>query len=435
MKNKVNELFEKVPKKFLCPYCGRWHHWKTYDCSFERNDNEVKLSLRCPDACKRRMKFTFLPDVIRYETEANCKRANLHLDGEIPINDIEYDTRTPNVTFKVPFEASSKLSYFDCDCCDSVKTCNLLNLAEGGDGRNMTITFGFKYDSDEYFDIIKKEEHKMKEMPRFMTTLAQWIEEAKKWGEEHKTTIRWGVAVGAVVIATKLLKDKKVTADEGKKLGLPFLDNNVAIKELTTLGTIYALGYGVSTALFKPKSSSEASKDTVAEVEEKAKKYPSLAQRAEQVLPTAISILITYAITQKPECLNNILENSNDLVMTAKTYVGVGVDVILDKLKIDRETAKKIVVCVGVAALLTFLYKGAKEKEKLSEMATKFAEFSVETAKALAPPVFAAVATVLVNEKLWPEDVIDVAFEELDGEVDAAIHDEEFDDDPDDTDE
>ena len=429
------DIFKLVPTYFLCPYCGKWHRWKDFGDLSKPIDGGFKLEFHCQEARARRMDICFVSGFVYYKTSIDCLRATFILDGKKSIEEIDFDTEESKITFKVPFESKSELSRKNCKLCGCKEECNLLNLAEEGDGRNMTITFGFKYDSDEYFDIIKKEEHKMKEMPRFMTTLAQWIEEAKKWGEEHKTTIRWGVAVGAVVIATKLLKDKKVTADEGKKLGLPFLDNNVAIKELTTLGTIYALGYGVSTALFKPKSSSEASKDTVAEVEEKAKKYPSLAQRAEQVLPTAISILITYAITQKPECLNNILENSNDLVMTAKTYVGVGVDVILDKLKIDRETAKKIVVCVGVAALLTFLYKGAKEKEKLSEMATKFAEFSVETAKALAPPVFAAVATVLVNEKLWPEDVIDVAFEELDGEVDAAIHDEEFDDDPDDTDE
>ena len=444
-KRVIYKLMDLYPTGLICPYCGETHEidlnhelsW--YDgpaftvdraCALSRYNEKAKTSLY------------FSRGKVFFKTSSICGY-HMNIDESIPFEDVVISTSQPKITWKYSFESDHSKGSTECTTCSAYGEC-AISLEE--DSCKHDITFGIVFPEEDYFKIVPKDdtEQRMADLekqiedlkgkmegtemtdtrtstnsttlPNLWTTSPKdWLEAIKKFGEAHKCTLQWVVAVGAVTIAAKLLKDNKNLSNEGKAMGLPFLEKKADIKRLATLGSAYAIVYGLSKTLFTSKNTADF-KEATAKAEELAEKNPSWEKRAEQVLPTAISIIIAYAMTEQPEWSSKIADSSNGIFIKAQTYMGIAKDVILDKLGIDDENAKKIAICIGVAGLLVFLYKGVKDKERLNEMANKFVEVSIKVAKELAPPAFAALATILINEKLWPDDVIDVTFSEIDDE-------------------
>jgi len=418
----VKKLIGLKPIGVICPYCGSVEYISP-NFSLEEYTGYEKFLVPCTNIRNGKTLIWFENESIHIKTISICDRCNLNVSKYEYYSNAIICTDAPIIKWDIRFSAPG----VGVEKCSS-SNCNIFHNCSLSKEDNSTwkyLTVGFLFDEEEYFGIVPKEETEMADtrtstssttLPNLWTTSPKdWLEAIKKFGEAHKSTLQWIVAVGAVTIAAKLLKDNKNLSNEGKAMGLPFLEKKADIKRLATLGSAYAIVYGLSKTLFTSKNT-EDFKEATAKAEELAEKNPSWEKRAEQVLPTAISIIIAYAMTEQPEWSSKIADSSNGIFIKAQTYMGIAKDVILDKLGIDDENAKKIAICIGVAGLLVFLYKGVKDKERLNEMANKFVEVSIKVAKELAPPAFAALATILINEKLWPDDVIDVTFSEIDDE-------------------
>lgn len=161
------ELLNLTPKRFLCPYCGKWHEWNQLDELGFFDSASCKAEFECsnvPYGCDRgNYKIYFSNDYCYYSTEAICTRANLDINGKIPISSIVEDFDKPIVTFDVNFTSNKDVGRYECRGCDCERNCNCVKLGDKGDKRHMTITFGFEFDPSDYNKITKAAHLKLKE--------------------------------------------------------------------------------------------------------------------------------------------------------------------------------------------------------------------------------------------------------------------------------
>ena len=414
----VKKLLGLKPRGVICPYCGSVEYISP-TFSLEKYTGYEKFIVPCTKIRNGRTTIWFENESIHIKTVSICDRCDLYLSKYEYYSNAIICTDAPVIKWDIRFSAPG----VGVEKCSN---CNInCSLSKEDNSTWKYLTVGFLFDEEEYFGIVPKEEKKMtpttegtNPFMKFMTTTPlQKLEPVKDWCTKHKTTLQWVVPVGAVAIAAKMLKENKELVDKGKAMGLPFLDKKAKITRLATLGGTYAIAYGLSKTLLN--SDKEGLKEATGKVEELATKHPRFATRAEEVLPTAISVLIAYAMTEKPQWAERTFESSSAFYDNLKVGFVLAKDYVFDKAGIDDEQAKKICICLGVSFALVALYKGAQKKEELSEMAEKFVDFSIKVTKTLAPPVFASIASVLVYMNLWPDEVID-AITEIDEEDEDA---------------
>ena len=456
------KLLSLTPKRFLCPYCGRWHVWKVPDKLGDYDCESYKTSFCCtsdPVGIERGSYKLFFEDgYCHYATEQICRRASLDLHGTIKIDSITESSDKPIVTFKVPFVPSSPVGSYSCANCHFRSVCNLVNLAHEGYDIQMEITLGFEFDSSEYYkyaDVHQKAKSENVKQKKEATTMAEatkktsikaqlWekspkenFEIIKAWAEKYKPVLRWAIPVGAVYGAYRILNSGEFDLSVNniadtceKQLGfkVEFLENRKALKELMVLGGLSAGAYGAMKAV----TSILGAKDEDCSVEEVeagmnqlesvSKKFAWIQPKTEDMLPIALSVILVYVALHKPnpngKIANKVSDFTEDLKIRFDTYIELAKLFIEDKFKMDlstEEDQKKLRICgflVAFMAVFAFLYgKKAFESKKASEEEkeeSKEQESSLgtyikqikEILKKVAPTVYTALFTFLASKKI-----------------------------------
>lgn len=158
------KFLELTPKRYICPYCGKWHEWSKsrrlgyYDSSW------YKAEFSCDECPGHSSKYSifFSEDYLYYSTDSICNRANQVLKGKVHISSIKESYELPRVTFDVDFLAADEVGSYPCGNCDFKPKCNICRLGQQGDGRHMKITFGFEFEPSEYMRLARKRENALK---------------------------------------------------------------------------------------------------------------------------------------------------------------------------------------------------------------------------------------------------------------------------------
>lgn len=155
------DFLNLVPKRYLCPYCGKWHKWDSnYNLSQFNIDIDDLPVLKCHSIPIpfRRGNYTlyFTGDYCHYNIERQCNRENLNLHGEIEIASIAQSEDSPTITFKVPFQLKHSVGCITCSNCCGIQVCNLVKLFEQNHNKNIEITLGFEFDKSEYDEVLKR---------------------------------------------------------------------------------------------------------------------------------------------------------------------------------------------------------------------------------------------------------------------------------------
>lgn len=148
------EFLNLTPKRFLCPYCGKWHKWtKTRELGYYDSSTRQAV-FKCANVPsggnQGDYRINFSDDFLYYSTEPMCLRANMDINGIIPISSIVEDPNRPIVTFDVSFTSQRDVGMYECSDCDFKEQCNCVRLGDKGDNCHMTITFGFEFEQSDY---------------------------------------------------------------------------------------------------------------------------------------------------------------------------------------------------------------------------------------------------------------------------------------------
>lgn len=270
------------------------------------------------------------------------------------------------------------------------------------------------------------------------------IELIKDFLERYKPALRWAVPVACVYGAYRIVNSKDIDVNElskkcKKEMGFEFevLKDKKTLKELVALGGIVAGAYAFCKVLNFAGNMTSPSIEEIEEkmetVEEAHKKFDWIQPKVEKLMPVAVSVLVVYVLTQKPQWFEKAKEKVDNVVGDVSTKTGVYLDMaklfISAKLNIDlddEEQAKKfrafamLSAVVGVGA---FLYgKGVfnmKDDESFMDKNPRLKEF-IEQTKAIMekilPTAFSAVTTYMVTKHI------------IDGEEEQAFEDEDKED-------
>lgn len=442
------ELLELKPTRFLCPYCGEWHEWKSpntldwYDSKGDSYRTECS-GFSAGVSSRGCYKFYFDDNKMYYSTDSVCGMAHMHIESSIEVKEILFSSMKPIVYFDHAFVSANKVGRVECSGCDScIEKCNPVKLGDAGDGRNMTITFGFEFDEEDYRKATKKSTA-ITPGTSIKTILYEKspkenVELLKEWSEQYKPTLKWVIPVVAVYGAYKILSSKEfdlsvnnISEIAEKKLGvkIDLLDNKGALKELITIGGISAGAYGAMKAAFEFISNKE--KDITVEdietgmdeVKSLSPNYASILPTMEDMLPIALSVIMVYVALHKPQFNGKIIGKVKDLAEDLQIKIGTYVDLakayIKNKFNIDlsdEEQQKKMKVCaffVAVIGIFVFLYgkkvlseKNAEESdtEEVSGSVKNCVESAKTLIKKMAPTVYTSLVTYFVSKKLLELD-------------------------------
>ena len=270
------------------------------------------------------------------------------------------------------------------------------------------------------------------------------VELIKDFLERYKPALRWAVPVACVYGAYRIVNSKDIDVNElskkcKKEMGFEFevLKDKKTLKELVALGGIVAGAYAFCKVLNFAGNMTSPSIEEIEEkmetVEEAHKKFDWIQPKVEKLMPVAVSVLVVYVLTQKPQWFEKAKEKVDNVVGDVSTKTGVYLDMaklfISAKLNIDLDDevqAKKFRAFAMLSAIVgvgAFLYgKGVfnmKDDESFMDKNPQLKEF-IEQTKAIMekilPTAFSAVTTYMVTKHI------------IDGEEEQAFEDEDKDD-------
>ena len=400
------KLLELTPKRFLCPYCGEWHDWGER-CELGFYDSiHFAAEFSCPNipyGCNAgNYRIYFYNDYCYFSTDSICGRAKQSMEREIPISSIIESADKPIVTFEVEFTTAEEVGSYECRNCSCRSTCNCVKLGDAGDKRHMTITFGFEFDREDYYNFFAKEAllaRKKKELEEREAIIKQnetilkqtknmedstmekttkttiWdqlykhspeenVGILKEWANKYKPTLKWAVPVLSIYAAYRILnsKDSNLTVENidgecEKKLGfsLDLLKDKKALSELMVLGGLSAGAYAAIktvSAIYKKDDETDVSVEEIEAGMDKldgvSKKFGFIQPKTEALLPIATSVIIVYVMTQKPKWFEVVKDKASKLGGNLSTRASVYLDMaklfVADKLHIDlnnEEDAQK----------------------------------------------------------------------------------------------
>lgn len=480
-----DEFLKLVPKRYICPNCGEIH-----DC-----DNDVKeleyysstlnpLKLHCPiDDEDMSFEVWFSRGICFYCIDTNCNNLDT-IEGEISFKNINELNNSSAIGFDINHTIDDENDYVGtdkCKYCGFVKHCNYAKIGDKTDHRNLVIPFGLMFEQSEYDEITEQEsEHiseKEPEIPKNKdnlqnkevkqnkedstmkkTTIWSQLYEhspkenigiAKQWAEKYKKTLKWAVPVASIYAAYRILNSKKceLTIDNidkecTSKLGfsLDSLKNKKSLSELMVLGGLSAGAYAAIKAMstIYGKDTDEVSVEDIETGMEKLdvarKKFGWIQPKTEAMLPVAVSVIIVYVMTQKPEWfekLKNKAEKiSNGFLCRTGVYMDMAKLFVADKLNVDLDNEeeknkfKKFALLATIVGIGVVLYgknilgnKATSSKDEESKTLKKFISQIISIMEKLMPTAFAGLTTFLVTKKfLKPdetEETVDGAYTEV----------------------
>lgn len=148
------KLLILTPRRFLCPYCGKWHEWnRNHELGYYDSES-YQAKFECsnaPSGCaKGNYRIFFYEGYCYYSTDCICRNADQSMEGAIPISSIIESTDKSTVTFEVPFTTRKDVGRYECSDCRYKDECICVKLGDEGDNRHMTITFGFEFEQSDY---------------------------------------------------------------------------------------------------------------------------------------------------------------------------------------------------------------------------------------------------------------------------------------------
>ena len=153
------KFLDVIPKRYLCPYCGKWHEWSKSNELGYYDSSSYKAEFTCNECLGHRnlgnYSVYFSNDYLYYSTDRICCRAKQVMKGKVLISSIQESSELPRVTFDVDFTAADEVGNYSCSDCDFKSHCNFCRLGQQGDGRHMKITFGFEFEQSDYNSIAK----------------------------------------------------------------------------------------------------------------------------------------------------------------------------------------------------------------------------------------------------------------------------------------
>lgn len=457
------KLLKLVPKRYYCPFCGNWHEWDRKKGELAQYDSNLNVMWcyckKIPKyaQCNIKTGFFFMNGQIFYFTKTICNM----VEGYYPISSIEESMNCPQVWFTVDFTAQSRLEPAMCRQCGFQNECNFWKLGISGDGRHMEITFGFEFDPDEYFEILRpgkieseepdinneksndvmtekeKENNIMAEKERNSMTIKKMLyerspkenlEQLKNWSEKYKPTLRWAIPMVAVYAAYRILNSNEFdisvnniadVCEEklGFKLGL--LEDKKVLKELMVLGGISAGAYGAVkavSAIFGTKTekddiSVEEVEAGMSQLESISKKFAWIQPKMENLMPIAFSVIAVYLILHKPKFNGKIANKVQNLTEDWQVRIGAYLDLaklfVQDKFNIDlsNEEEQKKMRIIAILALMIAIFAILYGKKVLSkkdeadqeETEDKSVETFVEQAKQIIEKVAPSLYTATIS--------------------------------------
>lgn len=458
------KLLKLVPKRYYCPFCGNWHEWDRKKGELAQYDSNFNLMWcyckKIPKnaQCNIKTGFFFTNSKIFYFTETMCNRVK----GYYPISSIEESMNCPQVRFTVDFTAQSRGELLDmCVKCGFINECNFRILGYTGDGPHMKITFGFEFDPDEYFEILKPEKRVFEETDNdtdneesndvkkekennimagkeknnmtikkmlYERAPKENLEQLKNWSEKYKPTLRWAIPMVAVYAAYRILNSNEFdisvnniadVCEEklGFKLGL--LEDKKVLKELMVLGGISAGAYGAVkavSAIFGTKTekddiSVEEVEAGMSQLESISKKFAWIQPKMENLMPIAFSVIAVYLILHKPKFNGKIANKVQNLTEDWQVRIGAYLDLVKlfvqDKFNIDlsNEEEQKKVRIIAILALMIAIFAILYGKKVLSkkdeadqeETEDKSVETFVEQAKQIIEKVAPSLYTATIS--------------------------------------
>ena len=451
---KLNKsIFKKQPLGIISPLCRRLHRWegKSLD-SYQGPFNSYNYWCNGQEL---RIWITVFFDLVY-----PCEGIGIRQQFEVKIQEFQNSQWGDKTIFTINRLLKGE-RVCGADAC-SERFCDYSERCEyflGEKGKyEVNVVAGFKF-SEEDLDSIEDEESKNnnitknKEDTVMATTLREQIYEhspkenielIKDFLERYKPALRWAVPVACVYGAYRIVNSKDIDVNElskkcKKEMGFEFevLKDKKTLKELVALGGIVAGAYAFCKVLNFAGNMTSPSIEEIEEkmetVEEAHKKFDWIQPKVEKLMPVAVSVLVVYVLTQKPQWFEKAKEKVDNVVGDVSTKTGVYLDMaklfISAKLNIDlddEEQAKKfrafamLSAVVGVGA---FLYgKGVfnmKDDESFMDKNPRLKEF-IEQTKAIMekilPTAFSAVTTYMVTKHI------------IDGEEEQAFEDEDKED-------
>lgn len=424
-----SELFEQLePNGIICPFCGEVHPWEGW------NWHHYCLS-RASSRGSCQMRYNNDKQELYYCTGITCQRANQEMNGAISIKEIEVQKDEPKITFCIPFKSRGMVNHKRCAECDFVEKCTFARLGEEGDGINMIVPFGLVFDREEYFKIVKEND-----MSFTSEILRQFWKHApeenfgiiKEWTEKHKSTLQWAMPVVSIYTAYRILKSPTFKSRLGKlgkeceeKLGFTLepLNDQTALREIMIFGLSAAGAYAAINgigSIFKDKDKRtfENLEKEMDNLEKVHKGFSWITPKTEALMPVAISVIVFYMMTQKPEAIKGAMEKGEsikeDLSCGAVMFFDFFKLFVKDKMKFDlnnKEEVKKLkkfAVLAAIAGGGIILYGTKNGNEKEHNVPEKFIKQLLQAMQKLMPTVFAGTTAYLVAKNFVPKEYVEV---------------------------
>ena len=465
-------ILNKRPISIKCPLCGEYHKWEGKNLGDYTNFFYKFFYMEC---CHRPIKGSVATgdDNLKIFVNADlcCNGEEKTIDFTTSLMDAIWDNDNHEIRIEKRIHCDE---YFATKCNMCRYLCHCQYYKQFGVDE-IDASIGFKFSEKDWKSIIGEDEleeddleseedsttqkdeesknnniTKNKEDTVMATTLREQIYEhspkenvelIKDFLERYKPTLRWAVPVACVYGAYRIVNSKDIDVNElskkcKKEMGFEFevLKDKKTLKELVALGGIVAGAYAFCKVLNFAGSTSSPSIEEIEEkmetVEEAHKKFDWIQPKVEKLMPVAVSVLVVYVLTQKPQWFEKAKEKVDNVVGDVSTKTGVYLDMarlfVSAKLNIDlddEEQAKKfrafamLSAVVGVGA---FLYgKGVfnmKDDESFMDKNPQVKEF-IEQTKAIMekilPTAFSAVTTYMVTKHI------------IDGEEEQTFEDED----------
>lgn len=456
---KLNKsIFKKQPLGIISPLCRRLHRWegKSLD-SYQGPFNSYNYWC---NGQEMRIWINETKGTVFFDLVYPCEGIGIRQQFEVKIQEFQNSQWGDKTIFTINRLLKGERVCGADACserfCDYSERCEYF-LGEKGK-HEVNVVAGFKF-SEEDLDSIEDEESKNnnitknKEDAVMATTLREQIYEhspkenvelIKDFLERYKPALRWAVPVACVYGAYRIVNSKDIDVNElskkcKKEMGFEFevLKDKKTLKELVALGGIVAGAYAFCKVLNFAGNMTSPSIEEIEEkmetVEEAHKKFDWIQPKVEKLMPVAVSVLVVYVLTQKPQWFEKAKEKVDNVVGDVSTKTGVYLDMaklfISAKLNIDLDDevqAKKFRAFAMLSAIVgvgAFLYgKGVfnmKDDESFMDKNPQLKEF-IEQTKAIMekilPTAFSAVTTYMVTKHI------------IDGEEEQAFKDEDKDD-------
>ncbi len=468
----LESFLKLTPKRYLCPYCGKWHEWghSNYEMDYYNSKN-YPIELKCPIIYQGKTSFYFKDGYCYIKTAPICRVANLKIDARIPIGDMKKAINNePKVTWSLQFKLDECDKIINCHYCEHVHNCSIYKLVTEEESPYVTIEFGLEFENSDYKNFANSEIQKSKaednkeedyQQPEAennkealkmeKTTIWQQLyqnspkenfETVKQLVTKYKTTLKWAIPVATIFVAYRILNSKNsalnvdnIDNECEKKLGFRIreLGNKKELKELMAFGGVATVAYATIKAISSYNNDVrelevEKIEEGLEKLEGSRKKFGWIQPKTEKLLPIATSVIIVYMMTQRPKWFETIKTKAAKMTGDFSVKLGLCFEMaklfVEDKFNIQNEEelqkTRKFMLLAAIVGISVLLYgKKILNKKKEAEdnnddeksigRIRDFVSQLIPIMKKLMPTAFSGILTFLVTRKLLnPNDIDDI---------------------------